>query len=112
MNDLSKFTESNINILKIQITMEMIVVEETPKKLIFELKGEGNTVLNALKNALWQNKHVKVATYSIEHPLVGVPKMIVETNGEIKPRKALMEAVEKLKKDAEKLKKDLSKIKI
>jgi DNA-directed RNA polymerase subunit L len=92
--------------------MEIIVVEETPKKLIFELKGEGNTVLNALKNTLWQNKHVKVATYSIEHPLVGVPKMIVETDGEVKPRKALLEAAEKLQKDADKLKKDLAKIKV
>ena len=91
--------------------MELVIVEDTPKKLIFELKGEGPTIFNTLKKTLWANKHVKTATYNVEHPLVGVPRMIIETDGEVKPRKALSEAIEKLHKDAEKLKKDFSKIK-
>ena len=92
--------------------MEIKIIEETPKKIIFELKGEGHTLCNPIKSALWGNKHVKVATYNIDHPLVGVPKIIVETDGEIKPRKAVLEAAEKLQRNAEKLKKEFSKIKI
>ena len=91
--------------------MEIKILEDTPKKLVFELKGEGNTLCNALKKTLWANKHVKVATYSIEHPLIGVPKMVVETDGEVKPRKALSDAVDRLQKDADKLGKEISKFK-
>ena len=91
--------------------MEIVVVEETPKKIIFELKGEGHALCNSIKRIMWDNKHVKVATYNIAHPLIGVPKMTVETDGEIKPRKALSEACDKLQKYIEKLSKDVSKIK-
>lgn len=91
--------------------MELNILEESPKKLVFELKGEGHTLCSALKTALWANKHVKVATYSIAHPLIGLPKFIVETDGEVKPRKALSESVDRLQKDAEKLGKEISKFK-
>lgn len=91
--------------------MELNIVEETPKRLVVEVKGESHTLCNALKSALWGNRHVKVASYSIDHPLVGVPKLVVETDGELKPKKALMDAADRLLKDTEKLKKDISKIK-
>ncbi len=91
--------------------MELNVIEETPKKMVFELKGEGHTLCNAIKTALWSNKHVKVASYSIDHPLVGVPRMIIETDGEVKPRKVLIDTAEKLNAEVAKLKKEFSKIK-
>ena len=91
--------------------MEINILESTPKRLVFELTGQGNTLCNAVKHSLWSNKHIKIATYSIDHPLVGVPKMIVETDGEIKPKKALLDSIEKLRKDTEKFRKDLAKIK-
>ena len=91
--------------------MELNILEDTPKRLVMEVKGESHTLCNALKTALWANKHVKSATYAIAHPLVGIPKMVVETDGEVKPKKALAEAADRLLKETEKLKKDLSKIK-
>jgi DNA-directed RNA polymerase subunit L len=91
------------------MVMEMNVVEETNKRLVFELKGEGHTLCNALKKVLWKNKHVKVATYTMKHPLVGIPRMILETDGEIKPRKALVDAAEKLAKQVSEFKKDFAK---
>lgn len=91
--------------------MEINVLEESPKRLVFELKGEDQTILNPIKVSLWENKHVRIATYSTGHPLVGVPKMTVETDGEVKPRKAVLEAVVRLQKETEKLRKELSKIK-
>lgn len=89
--------------------MELIISEETPKRLVFEVKGQGHTLCNGLKSKLWNNKHVKVATYTISHPLVAVPKMIVETDGEAKPRKAVSDAAEALRKDFAELKQELKK---
>lgn len=89
--------------------MELSIIEETPKKLVFELKGAGHTICNVLKEKLWANKHVKVSTYNIAHPLVGTPKVIVETDGETKPRKAVTEAAEALKKDVADIKQELKK---
>ena len=91
--------------------MELNVLEETPKRLVVEIKGAGHTLCNALKVELWESKHVKVATYSISHPLVGVPKLIIETDGDAKPRKLLADAAAKLADMADKLKKEFKKIK-
>ena len=89
--------------------MELVVLNESGNKLVFEIKGEGHTVCNVIKKELWNNKHVKVATYAIEHPLIGVPRMIVETDGEMSPRKALSQAIDRLGKDLDKAKKEFSK---
>lgn len=91
--------------------MELNVIEETPKRLVVEVKGAGHTLCSALKAELWESKHIKVATYSISHPLVGVPKIIIETDGEAKPRKLLSDAAAKLAETADKLKKEFKKIK-
>jgi len=90
--------------------MELIVVEETPKKFVFELKGAGHTLCNAIKNELWKNKHVKVATYAIKHPVVGIPTVTVETDGIMKPRKALSDAASKLASQTDKFKSEFKKI--
>lgn len=83
--------------------MELKVIEKTDKKLVFELKGEDHTFCNALKDELVQDENVKFASYRIEHPLLGIPKFMVEMKkGE--PEKALSAAVKKLKKNFEKVK--------
>ncbi|MBI2137562.1 DNA-directed RNA polymerase subunit L [Candidatus Woesearchaeota archaeon] len=91
--------------------MELNVLEETPKRVTFEVKGSNHTLCNPLKVELYENKHVKVATYSVMHPLVPVPRMIVETDGEVKPRKLLADAAAKLAEAAGKLKKEFKKVK-
>ena len=89
--------------------MELSIIEETPKKLVFEVKGQDHTLFNLIKSKLWLNKHVKVATYTIAHPLIGVPRMVVETDGEAKPRKAVSDASEAARKDVAELKQELKK---
>lgn len=83
--------------------MEINVLEEKKNKMVFEIGGIGHTFINMLKNELWQDSHVKVATYSIRHPIINKPKIIVETDGEESPRSALTSAVSRLKKQSEKL---------
>ncbi|MBS3124473.1 DNA-directed RNA polymerase subunit L [Candidatus Woesearchaeota archaeon] len=79
--------------------MEFKVIEESKHQLVFQLKGETHTFCNALKNELVAVKGVVIATYRIDHPLVGVPQFLVETKG-IAPRDALKDALKALKKKA------------
>jgi DNA-directed RNA polymerase subunit L len=88
--------------------MEFKVLEESKNKIVFELVGETHTFCNALKKELQDNKDVKLASYRIDHPLVGVPRFILETTSE--PRKVLKAALNSLKKKAEEFKKEVKKL--
>ncbi len=78
--------------------MELNVLEKKKNRLVFELPGADHTLCNALKTELWNDKDVKVATYSIKHPLLAVPKFILETKTK-DSSKALLDASARLKKD-------------
>ena len=85
--------------------MEVKILEDKKKKLVFELTGEGHTLCNVLRDELWNDKSVTVSAYNISHPLVGIPQFIVETDGKKDPKKALQDAIKRLKKtDADLLK--------
>ena len=89
--------------------MEFKVVEESKSKLVFELKGETHTFCNILKDELRNLKGVVLATYRIDHPLVGVPQFLLETKG-IEPRKALKDALKIVKKKAAEFSKEVKKL--
>lgn len=84
--------------------MELEIIEETKDKIKVVVKGEGHTFCNLLRKELWNDSHVKVAGYNIKHSLVGDPILIVETDGEEKPRQALKKAVARLKKTIDEFK--------
>ena len=86
------------------VEMELNILEETKHKLVFELKGENHTFCNALKQELWNDKHVKIAGYTIAHPLIGIPKFVVETDGSRTHKKALADAAKRLKDVSDKFK--------
>ncbi len=88
--------------------MKIDVLEDKKNKLVFEVEGMGHTFINILKNELWNDSHVKVATYAVKHPLVNVPKMIVETDG-ASPRKIIADAAKRLKKTCEIFESEFSK---
>ena len=89
--------------------MQFTVLEENKERLSFQLQGETHTFCNALKHELQQLKGVSIATYKIDHPLVGVPEFLLETKS-IEPRKALKEALKNLKKKTEDFKKEVGKL--
>jgi len=89
--------------------MEINILEESGKRMMFELKGENHSFCNVLKEALWKVKGVEVASYRIEHPLVGVPKFLIETKG-IEPREALKKALTEVKKLSKDFKKEVAKL--
>lgn len=89
--------------------MEMKIKENKKNKLVFELKGATHGFSNLLKEQLWKDSHIKVAAYRVDHPLVGIPTFIVETDGKESPKSALSSAIKKLDAVADKLRKDFSK---
>ncbi len=91
--------------------MELKIINETKNKLELEIKGETHTFCNFLKSELWNDPHVKVAAYRIEHPIVGIPRLLVETDGKETPRKALAAAIKRLETQLNKFKQEAKKIK-
>lgn len=88
--------------------MQLNIIEETKSRMVFELPGEDHTLCNALKRELWNDKSVKASGYSVNHPSIGTPQMVVETSGE-SPRDAVLEAIKRLKKESDKLRKAAAK---
>ena len=98
---------NKVNVL-IQNKMEVKILDDKKNRLAVEVKGIDHTLCNALKTELWNDKHVKIATYSIRHPQISVPQIIVETDGEESPKNALINAVERLHKTNAKFKKEFA----
>ena len=90
--------------------MELKVIESTKKKLVFDLVGADHTFSGALKKELWNDKAIKISAYNVEHPLIGVPRFIVETDDK-DPQKVLLDAVKRLEKKNESFLEDFKKIK-
>ncbi len=78
--------------------MEIKVLAQSKERLKIEIVGEGHTLSNAIRKELWENPRVKVAGYNIEHNLISNPVMIIETDGNENPKKALSTAIENIRK--------------
>ena len=76
--------------------MELQTLERKKHRVVFELRGVDHTFCNALKNELWNDDQVSVSAYNISHPLVGVPRFVVESKGDA--AEALKEASKRLQK--------------
>jgi len=61
--------------------MELTILNKTGNEIKIKIAGETHTLLNALKTALLNNKHVEFATYDIEHPTISEPVLFVKTDG-------------------------------
>lgn len=90
--------------------MDIKILEEKKNRIVFELPGQSHTLSNALRKELWNDDHVKTAAYAIEHPLVGHPKFVLETDG-ADPKKTLQAAAKRVIKELEKLKEEAKKAK-
>lgn len=92
-------------------SMEVKILEDKKRRLVFELKGSDHGFCNALKKELWNDDAVTLASYSIEHPLVGVPRFILETSTDKEPKDVLKKAIDRLRKQAEQFKAEVKKFK-
>ena len=72
--------EKNVKRLRTIKAMEVGVLEKKKYSMRFTLKGEGHTLCNLLRDGLWSQKGIKIAAYTVSHPLIGIPEVIVESN--------------------------------
>ena len=87
--------------------MKLKKVKDTKTQLVVEISDVSHGFCNMLKEKLLEDSHVKTATYRVEHPLVNIPKFMVETDG-ADPKKAVINAIAKLKTFAAKTRKDMA----
>ncbi|MAG38664.1 hypothetical protein CMO90_01105 [Candidatus Woesearchaeota archaeon] len=79
--------------------MELKYIENTKYKIVVDIKGANHTLANSLKDELWNDKDIKISAYNVEHPLINVPRLIVETSaGKKDAKKAILTAIERIKK--------------
>lgn len=90
--------------------MEVSIVDESKNKLVFEIDGESHTLSNMIRKELWNDSHIKAAAYGVEHPLVDIPRVTVQTDG-ADPKKAVLEAVKRIQKSLDKVKDEAKKLK-
>jgi DNA-directed RNA polymerase subunit L len=84
--------------------MEFVVLEKKKQKMQVQLLGLDHTLCNLLVSELHEDKQVLNAAYAIDHPLVGKPKLILET-ADKDPQVVLADALKRCKKNLTELKK-------
>lgn len=87
--------------------MKIEVVKREENSLIIRLPGEDHTFCNVLCKTLYEDEHVEAASYVVEHPLIGHPKLYVATKGVKTPQGALIDAAERITKRCGELAKQL-----
>ncbi len=61
--------------------MELTILNKTKNEINIKVAGETHTLLNALKTALLDSKHVEIASYDIKHTTISDPVLFVRTDG-------------------------------
>ena len=88
--------------------MEIKYVEEKKDEIVFDVVGVTHGFCNLLKEELVKDKNVELATYKIDHPLVGIPRFkVIASDG----KAAVKKAIKSIRKQVEEFKADAKKIK-
>ena len=75
--------------------MKINFIEDKKNSITFEIEGATHGFCNLLKEELIKDSSVKLATYRIDHPLVGIPRMKVEGSN---PKASVKKAIKSLNK--------------
>jgi DNA-directed RNA polymerase subunit L len=85
--------------------MNMKIIKESKNELEIEITGESHTICNTLRKTLMEDKDVESAAYTMEHPIIGEPKLYIKAKN---PRKSLKKAAKTLKTRCNEVKKQLN----
>jgi DNA-directed RNA polymerase subunit L len=88
--------------------MQLNVRESEAKRAIIELVGADHTVLLLVRDQLEKDSDVKLVTFAVDHPLVGTPKLVVETTRK-KPQTVILDAIAQLKDELREVEAQLEK---
>jgi DNA-directed RNA polymerase subunit L len=89
--------------------MQLELLEKEENSRLIRIVGEEHTLPNLLRIELYEDENVTVASYAIDHPLVGSPKFFVKTKGK-SPERALTSAAERVVEQLDEFKKNLQKV--
>jgi DNA-directed RNA polymerase subunit L len=90
--------------------MEATVLKEDKDSLQVELSEADHGLLNVIKEALWKQSGVEVASFRLEHPEVSKPVFVLKTKGK-DAKKVWNSALESISSDLEKFEKEIKKLK-
>ena len=83
--------------------MDIKIIEESKNKLVFEIEGAGHSLCNLLVKEMWNDEAVKNVAYRIDHPLKGIPTILLETmQGKDELKKVVDNAIKRLRKSNDK----------
>ena len=85
--------------------VEMKVVENEKGKLKVEI-NDNSTIVGMVNDQIWNQKGVDLSTFSMGHPYLGKPILLVKGK---EPEKAVIEAAEKVSDSIKSLRKQLEK---
>ena len=80
-----------------------------PNAAIFTFNKEDHTLGNLLRDKLSRSSHVWFAGYQVPHPLFATFKLRVQTDGEISPNEAVVQACQELVKELQMLDQEFTK---
>ena len=89
--------------------MHVTILKEEKDILELQFNEETHTFCNLLRKELWENADLEAASYNLKHPLIATPHFIVKMKTG-KPRKAVQEALNSLKKQSKELRTQLNKL--
>ena len=78
--------------------MALKIIENTKNRLKIKLVDEDHTLVNALRQELWNDSDVEVSGYRIKHSLVDSPELVIETSKKDAVA-TLQNAINRIKKD-------------
>ncbi len=90
--------------------MEIEVLKEEKHELQVQFSEIDHGFLNLLKEAIWQQSGVEMASFRLEHPEVSKPLFVLKTKGK-EAKKVWNSALESVSEQLEKLNKELKKLK-
>ncbi|HKZ50003.1 MAG TPA: RpoL/Rpb11 RNA polymerase subunit family protein [Candidatus Nanoarchaeia archaeon] len=90
--------------------MEANILKEDKDILEVQLSEADHGFLNMLKEALWKQSGVEMASFRLEHPEVSKPVFVLRTKGK-EAKKVWNSALDSVSADLEKLGKEFKKLK-
>ena len=90
--------------------MEYEILKEETHELQIQFSEIDHGFLNLIKEAIWQQSGVEIASFRLEHPEVSKPLFVLKTKGK-DAKKVWNSAIDSSKEQLEKLNKEMKKLK-
>jgi DNA-directed RNA polymerase subunit L len=90
--------------------MEANIVKEDKDSIEVQLSETDHGFLNMLKEALWKQSGVEMASFRLEHPEVSKPVFVLKTKGK-EAKKVWNSALDSVAEDLDKFGKEIKKLK-